>query len=108
PDACLSLACLHFPDPWWKKRHEKRLVLGPPLLAELARTIHPGGALFVQTDVEDRAAQYERLLAEASAFAPWNATGPRVAESPFTARSPRERRAIQDGLPIYRLYYRRG
>lgn len=107
PDACVSIACLHFPDPWWKKRHAKRLVLAPALLVELARTIQPGGALFVQTDVEERAAEYERLLGETPAFTPWNDAGARVAESPFTARSPRERRAIQDGLPIYRLYYRR-
>jgi len=28
------------------------------------------------------------------------------AENPFAARSPREHRAIADGLPIYRLNYR--
>jgi tRNA (guanine-N7-)-methyltransferase len=29
-----------------------------------------------------------------------------VAENPYQARSPREHRAIADGLPIYRLHYR--
>jgi tRNA (guanine-N7-)-methyltransferase len=32
---------------------------------------------------------------------------PRIAENPFAARSPREKRAIIDGLPVYRLLYRR-
>ena len=31
PDGCLSRIYVHFPDPWWKKRHRKRLLgTGPP------------------------------------------------------------------------------
>jgi tRNA (guanine-N7-)-methyltransferase len=106
PAGCLSAVFVHFPDPWWKKRHNKRLVLGRPLLEELARTLCAGGHLFVQTDVEERAVQYEQLLESAPAFAPFGTTA-RVEENPFRARSPREHRAIADGLPIYRLHVRR-
>jgi tRNA (guanine-N7-)-methyltransferase len=106
PDACLRVAYLHFPDPWWKKRHQKRLVLGPELLKELARVVVPGGELFVQTDVEERAAGYAALLAADSAFEPWG-IGPEIEDNPYGARSPRERRAIADGLPVTRLRYRR-
>jgi tRNA (guanine-N7-)-methyltransferase len=28
PDGAFKRAYLLFPDPWWKKRHEKRLVMG--------------------------------------------------------------------------------
>ncbi|MBC7172194.1 MAG: methyltransferase domain-containing protein, partial [Polyangiaceae bacterium] len=28
PDACLARAFVHFPDPWWKKRHAHRMVVG--------------------------------------------------------------------------------
>jgi len=35
------------------------------------------------------------------------AGSPRVAENPYNARSPREHRAITDGLPVFRLRYRR-
>jgi len=106
PDACLRVVYLHFPDPWWKKRHQKRLVLGPELLSELARVIVPGGELFVQTDVEERATSYAGLLAGDSRFSPWGST-PEVEDNPYAARSPRERRAIADGLPVTRLRYRR-
>lgn len=106
PDACLSRVFVHFPDPWWKKRHTKRLVLGRGLLGELARALVPAGEVFVQTDVEERAALYEDLFATAPEFAPFGATA-RVEENPYSARSPREHRAIADGLPIYRLRYRR-
>jgi tRNA (guanine-N7-)-methyltransferase len=109
PEGAFRRAFLHFPDPWWKKRHQKRLVMGDVFLAEVARLVAAGGDLFIQTDVEERAAQYEAQVS----FNPWfepagDAPGsPRLAENPFGARSPRERRAILDGLPVFRMLYRR-
>jgi tRNA (guanine-N7-)-methyltransferase len=97
---------VHFPDPWWKKRHAKRLLLGAPLLDELVRVIRPAGELFIQTDVEERAAGYEALCNACAGLVPAPG-GPRLAENPFHAESPREKRAIADGLPVYRLLYRR-
>src|SRR5438876_45170 len=61
---------VHFPDPWWKKRHRKRLLVGTPLLAELVRVLAPGGELFIQTDVEERAAGYEALCDACPGLAP--------------------------------------
>lgn len=105
PDS-VSVAYVHFPDPWWKKRHHKRLVVGPELLDELARVLVSGGELLIQTDVEERAEQYEAAVAAHGAFVPLGDAA-RVADHPHGARSPRERKAIEDGLPVYRLRYRR-
>ena len=109
PDASVARFFLHFPDPWWKKRHEKRLVMGAPLLESVARLLEDGGELFVQTDVEERAAEYEAQIAARTELEPAGDErgSARLAESPYGARSPRERRAIEDGLPIHRLLYRR-
>ena len=104
-DACASVVFVHFPDPWWKKRHQKRLLLGPELLAELARILVPRGELYVQTDVAERAEAYARSVALEPRFEPWPG-GPEVSENPYGARSPRERRAMADGLPVVRLRWR--
>jgi tRNA (guanine-N7-)-methyltransferase len=105
-DASVVRVYVHFPDPWWKKRHQKRLLLQPSLLDEVARVLGDDGELFVQTDVADRAAYYERSLLAHPAFAPLGAG--RVDEDPgFGARSSRERRALEDGLPIVRLRFTR-
>ena len=93
---------LHFPDPWWKKRHDKRRVIGEALLTELQRLMEPGGELFIQTDVEHRAEQYLAQIRERPAFKIISETG-YVDENPFDARSNRERRAIADGLPVWRI-----
>lgn len=105
---CLSTAYIHFPDPWWKKRHQKRMVVADPVIGQLVRLLVPGGQLFVQTDVEERADAYEHLLSavpELVGVGPGES--PRVEDNPFGARSPRERKAIDDELPVFRLLYRR-
>jgi tRNA (guanine-N7-)-methyltransferase len=109
PDACVARVFLHFPDPWWKKRHHKRLVMGDVFLDEVARLLVPGGQLYVQTDVEERAELYEKVVSAHGAFeAAGDSPGsPRIAENPFAARSPREHRAIADGLPVWRMLWRR-
>lgn len=105
-DASVSAVHLNFPDPWWKKRHEKRIVLGDGLLGEIVRVLQPGGTMFIQTDVEERAAMYEALFQARPEFS-FSGQSARIDHNPFGARSPREHRAIQDGLPIHRLCYER-
>lgn len=108
PDGGVAAAAVHFPDPWWKKRHAKRLVVQDDLVDQLARLVAPGGVVLVQTDVEDRAAQYAARFDAAPAFENVAGEGGRADESPFApARSNREARAIADGLPVFRLVYRR-
>jgi len=104
PASCARAVFVHFPDPWWKKRHHKRLVVTSELLAQVCRILRPGGELFIQTDVSERAEAYAALVAAEPRLVP--VTPGFAAENPFGARSPREHRAIADGLPIYRLHFR--
>jgi tRNA (guanine-N7-)-methyltransferase len=105
-EASFSAVYVHFPDPWWKKRHQKRLVVGYDFAKSLLRVLRPGGELFVQTDVEERAQSYHSLLESVEGFAPVESSA-WVDENPYGARSSRERRAMADGLPIHRLRYHR-
>ena len=109
PDGAVEAVVIHFPDPWWKKRHAKRLVVGDSLLLELARLLTPGGLVFVQTDVDTRADEYLEQFASVTQFVNAAPAGERfVSESPFApARSNREKRAIEDGLPVFRMLFRR-
>jgi tRNA (guanine-N7-)-methyltransferase len=100
----VSRIYLHFPDPWWKKRHQKRILLQPQLCDEAARLLRPGGELFVQTDVMERADYYESVLLGHPSFEPLGPS-PRAPDPNFGARSSRERRAMADGLPIVRLRF---
>jgi tRNA (guanine-N7-)-methyltransferase len=109
PDGCVARIYLHFPDPWWKKRHAKRVVIGESFLIEAARLLVPDGELFVQTDVAERAGHYARVITAHEAFEPAGDVdgAPELADNPYGARTPREHRAIADGVPIHRLRWRR-
>jgi len=59
-----SLAGVHvwFPDPWHKKRHHKRRLIQPPLVALLASRLAPGGYLHCATDWQPYAEQMLEVL----------------------------------------------
>lgn len=60
-----SLAAVHvfFPDPWHKKRHHKRRLIQPTLVALIASRLQPGGLLHCATDWEPYAEQMLQVLA---------------------------------------------
>jgi tRNA (guanine-N7-)-methyltransferase len=82
-------------------------VLEPTLLDQIARLLRREGELFVETDVEERAALYEDDIGAHAAFVPAgdHPGSARLSENPYQGRSHRERRAIDDEIPIYRLRY---
>lgn len=105
----LSRVFVHFPDPWWKKRHAKRRLATGGVIAEIARLLGESGELFVQTDVWETADAYRQAIETHAGFHPDGdlAGSPLLAENPYGARSPRERRVLEAGLPVVRLRYRR-
>ena len=73
----LDGAHIYFPDPWPKKRHHKRRLIQPPLVALLASRLKPGAYLHSATDWQEYAEQildvfaHEPLLKNtADGFAP--------------------------------------
>ena len=61
--ACLAGVHIWFPDPWHKKRHQKRRLIQPAFVAELITRIAPGGYLHCATDWQDYAEQMLAVLA---------------------------------------------
>jgi tRNA (guanine-N7-)-methyltransferase len=50
PDASIAELHVYFPDPWPRKREQKRRVIRPEALAEMRRVLIPGGAGIYVTD----------------------------------------------------------
>lgn len=64
PDASLARVFILFPDPWPKTRQQKRRLVQSELVADLARTLRPGGRLRFASDVASYVDQaLERFLA---------------------------------------------
>lgn len=60
--ACLDGAHVFFPDPWHKKKHNKRRLIQPPLVAKLAARLKPGAYLHCATDWQPYAEQILEVL----------------------------------------------
>ena len=53
---------IFFPDPWHKKRHNKRRLIQPPLVAKLASKLKSGGYIHCATDWQPYAEQILEVL----------------------------------------------
>ena len=62
PECSLDGVHIFFPDPWHKKRHNKRRLIQPPLVAKLAARLKPGGYLHCATDWQPYAEQMLEVL----------------------------------------------
>jgi tRNA (guanine-N7-)-methyltransferase len=62
PDDSVAAYYVFYPDPWPKKRHNKRRFLRPDNVEHLARTLTGGGHLHVATDHPDYWEAIEPLL----------------------------------------------
>lgn len=68
PEASIDTLQLFFPDPWPKKKHQKRRIL-QPAFAELVRTrLKPGGVFHMATDWQNYAEQMAEIMAAAPGF----------------------------------------
>jgi tRNA (guanine-N7-)-methyltransferase len=95
----------NFPDPWFKRRHQKRRVLTPELAAQMAEVLVPAGELFFQSDVFEVAleamAELEAEPLLGNAGGEWSFTR----DNPYGVRSRREWRCEERGHRIWRLLY---
>ena len=61
-DGSLDEIRIYFPDPWHKKRHNKRRLVQPDFAALLVRKLRVGGRLHLATDWQDYAEQMWDVL----------------------------------------------
>ena len=98
PPASIARAFILFPDPWPKRKHQKRRLINEVLLAELARVMKAGAELRIGTDIADYARTILMAFQQTGAFT-WSARGPddwrvRPADWPQTRY---EAKALREG-----------
>lgn len=69
----LARAFILFPDPWPKRRQQKRRIIQPAFLAALARAVRPGGEVRFATDVASYADEALLAFLQSGVFE-WTAT----------------------------------
>ncbi len=78
---------IFFPDPWHKKKHNKRRLIQPPFVAQLVSRLKEGGVLHLATDWEHYAHQMMAVLSAEAGLVNQSGEGefaPRPAYRPLT------------------------
>lgn len=101
------LAGVHifFPDPWHKKRHNKRRLIQPEFVAQLVQHLAPGGYLHCATDWQPYAEQMLEVLTAEPALLN---TAPGYADKPaYRPLTKFENRGIKLGHGVWDLVFRK-
>ena len=100
-----SLAGVHvfFPDPWHKKKHNKRRLIQPEFVALLASRLRAGGRLHCATDWQPYAQQMLEVLAQQPLL---RNTAPGYAERPsYRPLTKFENRGLKLGHGVWDLVF---
>ena len=96
----LQRVTIQFPDPWFKKRHQKRRVVQPELVDDLATFLVSGGSVLIQSDVKAVAVEMRDRFATHPDFEQQGEAW--LSTNPLPVPTERERLTLASGEPVYR------
>lgn len=99
---------VYFPDPWWKRRHEKRRLFTAEFASECERVLSPGGRLHLATDVEEYFGIITAILARQPSLTRLPPPSEKLPEHDLDYLTNYERKSRQRGRPIFRALYQEG
>ena len=105
PAASVRGVHVYYPDPWWKKRHQKRRVFTADFAAQCERVLRPGGRLYVVTDVPEYFQVITDLVAESTRLRPRPLPELRAPADDLDYLTNFERKFRKQGKPIHRAFY---
>ena len=103
--ASLDGVHIYFPDPWHKKRHNKRRLIQPPFVAQLVGRIKPGGYLHCATDWQPYAEQMLAVLSAEPALV--NSAAGYAPKPEWRPLTKFEHRGLQLGHGVWDLLFTR-
>ncbi len=108
PLVSLSGAHIFFPDPWPKKRQQKRRLIQGPLVHLLAERLMPGGYLHCATDWEEYALQMVEVLGAEPLLENTGALPGGFAQRPaYRPQTKFETRGLRLGHGVWDVVFRR-
>jgi tRNA (guanine-N7-)-methyltransferase len=105
PRNSLSGAFIQFPDPWFKRRQQKRRLVQSSLVEDLAVCLRPGGFVFLQSDLLELAQQMRDRFHQHPAFEPQTSPEEWLTANPLPVPTERELSTLELGKPVYRCQF---
>jgi tRNA (guanine-N7-)-methyltransferase len=105
--AAAAAVHIYFPDPWWKRKHQRRRIIQEVFVRDLARVLQPGGTLHFWTDVEEYFQTAVSLLTQGTDLRGPFPVAEHEPQHDLDYRSHFERRTRKHGDPVYRAEFRK-
>ncbi len=111
PVGLLQRVTIQFPDPWFKKRHQKRRVVQPEVVDLLAEFLAQGGLVLLQSDVELVALEMQERFQANPRFLQQTPASPQqsmtywLPTNPLPVPTEREQTTLMRGEPVYRTVF---
>ena len=106
PSNSLQTISIQFPDPWFKKKHNKRRVVQPDLVKTLVDYLAVGGRVFLQSDIKEVAIEMRDRFAASPLLTPQHDTD-WLENNPFVVPTERELYVLEQNLPVYRAMFQK-
>ncbi|MGK7947895.1 MAG: tRNA (guanosine(46)-N7)-methyltransferase TrmB [Xenococcaceae cyanobacterium] len=106
PANSLHYITIQFPDPWFKKKHQKRRVVQPQLVKILVDYLVDGGNIFLQSDIKEVAIQM-RARFSANSFLVQQHSTTWLEDNPLPIPTERELYVLSDNKPVYRVLFKK-
>lgn len=103
PEGVLQRVSILFPDPWFKKRHQRRRVVQAKLVEDLANYLIVGGTVFLHSDVEEVAKEMCDRFSVHSSFS--RTSDDWLTENSLPVLSERERATLTRNKAVYRALF---
>ena len=103
----LDRVMLFFPDPWHKKRHNKRRIVKQVFRDRLSELLKPGGEIHMATDWEDYADQMSEEFCGDTRFASIGDVRGMVPRPDYRPQTHFERRGLKLGHGVWDLIFRK-
>ena len=106
PANTLHYITIQFPDPWFKKKHNKRRVVQPELVKTLVDYLVEGGIVFLQSDIKEVAMEMRDRFS-ANSLLVQNHPETWLETNPLPVPTERELYVLSDNKPVYRVLFTR-
>ena len=106
PSNIIHYITVQFPDPWFKKKHNKRRVIQPELVDTLVDYLISDGTILLQSDIKEVAIEMSNRFADHQLLVrqhpeTW------LQDNPLPVPTERELYVLKDNLPVYRVLFKK-
>lgn len=105
PDNSLERVQIYFPDPWHKRRHNKRRIVQIEFIQQLRKKLRLGGKIHLATDWEDYAKHMLKVMLSSEGFTNTAADNTYIPRPDYRPLTKFEQRGLRLGHGVWDLVF---